>query len=750
MRFSFKTSVILLFLFALSFPRAVSAHEAGILPDGSLIKGEGQARIYFLENGLKRWIDSPATILSQGLSRQSVITLPVAELEHYGDGEMLRSTSQIILPGEADLLPDLVPFSMYDVKLQTVGAEKRLKFSSTLWNKGAGKFEIVASGKLAGSDDQHTYQRITKTDGSLRDKLVGEFIWHAPHNHFHYDNLATYGLELLSEDGGKTAAPIVQQKTTFCMRDMAAVDVSLPGAPQRSVFGACTKLYQGLSVGWADVYSSDLPDQYLNVTGLPAGTYVLSFTVDPNHQLLELDQTNNVSTVTLELDPEKNIVRVIDTSNPYKGSVSAVRARAIRPEGSPSIYLLNENGYRRRALNPAVLTSYGLTAADVTQVSVADFTSYPETDLIALQGTDTVYSLNEKRVVGKKSELAALGLQEKSVHTVTPVDFSAYSVSTVAKNLTVPWDIVFLPDGDMLVTERPGTLKRIGKTTANISLPSIRHVGEGGLMGIALHPDFAQNSFVYLYYTTIDNGNTNQISRFKLEGNALVDEKIILDHIAAAQYHDGGQIAFGPDGKLYVTTGDAEQPNLAQDLNSLNGKTLRLNDDGSIPSDNPFGTAVWSYGHRNAQGIAWDDEGRMWETEHGRSGALSGYDEINLIEKGKNYGWPTIEGSATKEGMVTPALHSGANDTWAPSGLVYADGKLYFAGLRGAALYEVTITGNGVTNLKAHVKNVYGRLRAVVSGPDGSLYVSTSNKDGRGTPKVEDDKILRFFRPFLR
>jgi glucose/arabinose dehydrogenase len=324
-----------------------------------------------------------------------------------------------------------------------------------------------------------------------------------------------------------------------------------------------------------------------------------------------------------------------------------------------------------------------------------------------------------------------------------PAGGEKVEVEVVAKDLNVPWDIVFLPDGDLLVTERSGTLRRFGKNPATIDIPSVKHSGEGGLMGIALHPQFADNQFVYLYFT-VEGSPMNRIARFKLEGDELKFDKTIIENIPSALYHDGGQIAFGPDGMLYATTGDAEVKENAQNLKSLAGKTLRLTPDGDIPSDNPFGTAVWSYGHRNAQGIAWDDRGRMWQTEHGRSGALSGLDELNMVEKGKNYGWPTIQGDQTRDGMVTPVRNSGGFETWAPSGIAYLDGSLFFAGLRGSTLYEVKLDADGkVTDFKKRYTDTYGRLRAVVTGPDGYLYVTTSNRDGRGTVRDGDDKILK-------
>lgn len=320
-------------------------------------------------------------------------------------------------------------------------------------------------------------------------------------------------------------------------------------------------------------------------------------------------------------------------------------------------------------------------------------------------------------------------------------------VSVIAHNLTIPWSLAFLPTGDLLVTERPGTLLRISNDD-HISYPihGVHHRGEGGLLGVTLHPHFARTSWIYLYLTTNEDGNTtNRVERYHLDGHQLTERTVILDDIPGSVYHDGGRLAFGPDGFLYITTGDAGNEQAAQDTTSLAGNILRINDDGSIPADNPFGNAVYSYGHRNPQGLTWDNQGRLWSTEHGRSGVLSGYDELNRIEKGKNYGWPVIQGSETRTGMETPILHSGASDTWAPASAQHLNGSIFFGGLKGEALYEAILSSNTETppQLKTHFKNTYGRIRDVVLGPDGALYLSTSNRDGRGKPSAEDDRIIR-------
>jgi glucose/arabinose dehydrogenase len=314
----------------------------------------------------------------------------------------------------------------------------------------------------------------------------------------------------------------------------------------------------------------------------------------------------------------------------------------------------------------------------------------------------------------------------------------------VAGNLQIPWEIAFLPDGDLLVTERPGMLKRIGKERRVYAIEGVRHIGEGGLLGIALHPRFLENRWIYLYFTTaVGNGLKNRVERYRLEDDRLSEKKIIIDNIPGAAYHDGGRIAFGPDNFLYITTGDAGNRELAQNTDSLAGKILRLADDGSIPPNNQFGNAVYSYGHRNSQGLAWDDKGRLWATEHGRSGILSGLDELNLIERGKNYGWPVIQRDEKREGMESPVIQSGPDETWAPAGIAFLNNSLFFGGLRGESLYEAKIIGEKQVSIRSHFRSEFGRIRAVVLGPDGFLYIATSNTDGRGEPKANDDKIIR-------
>jgi glucose/arabinose dehydrogenase len=308
-----------------------------------------------------------------------------------------------------------------------------------------------------------------------------------------------------------------------------------------------------------------------------------------------------------------------------------------------------------------------------------------------------------------------------------------------ATGLEVPWAIAFLPGGDALVTQRDrAELVRVsqrGQVSRIAKIPGVVPEGEGGLMGVAVSPDYARDRVVYLYFTAAGD---NRVVRGTYDGNRLGRLQPIVTGIPKAGNHDGGRIEFGPDGYLYVATGEAGQVRLAQDRQSLGGKILRVTRDGRPAPGNPFGTRVWSWGHRNVQGLAWDPEKRLFATEFGQNT----YDEINLIERGENYGWPEVEGVGGQERFTDPLL------TWStaeasPSGLAYAGGSLWAAGLRGERLWQVPLDGAEAGRPIAHFDGRYGRLRGVVAAPDGrTLWVTTSNHDGRGDPRMGDDKIL--------
>lgn len=335
---------------------------------------------------------------------------------------------------------------------------------------------------------------------------------------------------------------------------------------------------------------------------------------------------------------------------------------------------------------------------------------------------------------------------------------SVARVESLVQGLETPWAISFAPDGRIFLSERPGRIRVVlnGKLRAEpwMTLP-VAETGEAGLLGIALDPNFAANRFVYAAYTYRRNGRLlNRLARLR-DGQARgTFDRALLDGVPGARFHDGGRVKFGPDGKLYWTVGDALEAELSQSISSLNGKILRLNPDGTIPPDNPFpNSPVYAYGLRNPQGLAWQPgTSRLYATDHGPSGFPgSGRDEVNYIEPGKNYGWPVITGDETRQGMERPVVHSGSFQTWAPSGAVFATrgpwaGALLFAGLRGEALYRLTLDAKDprkAVALERFFHRRFGRLRDVVEGPDGAIYLLTSNRDGRGSPSPEDDQVLR-------
>lgn len=339
---------------------------------------------------------------------------------------------------------------------------------------------------------------------------------------------------------------------------------------------------------------------------------------------------------------------------------------------------------------------------------------------------------------------------------------SSFKVETVIPNLEVVWSIVWAPDGRMLFTERPGRVRvyENGKLRAEplFVVPDVEPRGESGLMSIALHPQFAANHFLYLSYAYNANGQSVRVVRYRETPAGLVDRQVIIENIPAAQFHAGCRLRFGPDGKLYITTGDATDGPLAQRLDSLAGKILRLNDDGTVPKDNPFvgqqnaRPEIWAYGSRNSQGIDFQPgTNLLWETEHGPSGfdGPGGGDEVNIIERGKNYGWPVIHHRATQAGMespileYTPACAPGSGMFYRGSQFPQFKGNFFFGCLRGERIIRVVTNGRQVSSQENLLENKYGRIRDIAEGPDGYIYFSTSNRDGRGSPAKDDDRILR-------
>jgi glucose/arabinose dehydrogenase len=350
---------------------------------------------------------------------------------------------------------------------------------------------------------------------------------------------------------------------------------------------------------------------------------------------------------------------------------------------------------------------------------------------------------------------------------------AGYRLEPWIANLEAPWSLVFLPDGRALVSERPGRIRLIrdGKLAdapyasfevasgaeENLfgSFLSVFASGEGGLMGLAVHPDFPRSPYVYAMQTYKGpDGVRNRIIRLRDEGDRGRFDRVIFDGLPGFTFHDGGRIAFGPDGMLYVATGETFKPELAQDLSSPAGKILRLTPEGGVPADNPFpGSPVYSYGHRNPQGLAWEPQsGALFASEHGPTGefGLAAHDEINVIRAGGNYGWPRVVGAPGLAGFVDPILVWTAQAV-PPAGLVFYKGDLFVATL-GSGLVRIGLAkdkgGFAVTAVEHWFARspdaaLLGRLRDVAAGPDGALYLLTSNRDGRGDPQPGDDHIYR-------
>ena len=347
---------------------------------------------------------------------------------------------------------------------------------------------------------------------------------------------------------------------------------------------------------------------------------------------------------------------------------------------------------------------------------------------------------------------------------IVPTQVEGIKVETVVTGLVTPWDLAWGPDGQLWVSERGGRISRVDPSTGQRAsvgqVPEVEQSGESGLLGIAFHPDFATQPYIYAAHSYLESGALrNRLVRLRWDGQALGAPEVLLSNIPASGIHDGSRLVIGPDRFLYMTTGDASNGNLAQDKSALAGKILRLTLDGAPAPGNPFGSAVYSFGHRNPQGLVFHPTtGALYSTEHGPSDN----DEVNRIVAGGNYGWPIVHGTCDDDiGSERPFCK--ANDvveplaTWtptiAPSGADFylADlipqwkGSLLFTSLKAAALYRLTLSSDGqrVTAKETLLQGQYGRLRDVLVAPDGSVYLATSNRDGRGNPSADDDRILR-------
>ena len=351
---------------------------------------------------------------------------------------------------------------------------------------------------------------------------------------------------------------------------------------------------------------------------------------------------------------------------------------------------------------------------------------------------------------GKPSATAAAPSATPSPSaSAAPAKGTAKVTGTVATGLKSPWGLVQLPDGTLLVASRDtGRISRVDPTTHTVTeigmVPGVSHTqgGENGLLGLALSPDFGADHLVYAYFSTESD---NRIARMLYDptrpsGEQLGAPDTILRDIPTGTLHNGGRIAFGPDGMLYAGTGETGQGPLAQNASSLGGKILRMTPDGQPPADNPTqGSLVYSPGHRNVQGLAWDADGRLWASEFGQDT----WDELNLIQPGKNYGWPVVEGIAHRAGYVDP-VEQWRTDDASPSGVAYAAGSIWMASLKGERLWRIPLDGaKPAADPQSFFVGTYGRLRTVIAVDDHTLLATTSNTDNRGTPKSGDDRILR-------
>lgn len=345
---------------------------------------------------------------------------------------------------------------------------------------------------------------------------------------------------------------------------------------------------------------------------------------------------------------------------------------------------------------------------------------------------------------------------------------TSWETEVVAQGLEIPWSVVFPSQDRLLVSERTGAIRQIVNDTLlpdpTYIFEEVRARDEAGLMSLALHPDFSSNGYVYACYTTSGSGSDiiTRVARLVDDGESLAFDGVIIDNIPAARFHAGCRVQFGPDGMLYVSTGDALNTALPQDVDSLAGKILRVTPEGEVPADNPFpGSPVFSLGHRNPQGLTWDiEDGRMYATEHGPSGfdGPGGGDEINLIIPGGNYGWPLGSHDDVPEGTIgpliqfTPAEATGSALFYDDDALPFFKGNLFFGALRGEGLVRVILDENAqgdvVVDSVEKIVSEVGRVRDVTTGPDGSIYFTTSNRDGRGSVRDGDDKIYRIYPVF--
>lgn len=450
------------------------------------------------------------------------------------------------------------------------------------------------------------------------------------------------------------------------------------------------------------------------------------------------------------------------------------------PRFSPSTQIIRQI-VRTLAVLGAGLSIMGLAAcasgisgsasSDATDSTAATTRSEEST---SEESTRSPEQIAQDPSPSQAGESAAVGLENRGTSDACTYVESGYGpegqvqvrAEEVARGLDVPWGIVFLGNGDMLVSQRPGIISFVQNGQVQpepVATVNVSASGEGGLLDIQAHPDFINNRLFYVYYTAaLGSGDVNRVERWLLseDGRSASPDRIIVDNIPVAQFHNGGRLRFGPDGMLYIGTGDARDPYSSQDVNSLAGKILRVTPDGEVPADNPFpNNPAYILGIRNTQGFDWLNDSAMWVTDHGPSGELgrSGHDKVSVAIAGDNLGWPTIEGCQAQSGLITPALTwrsavpPGGAAVYTGTAIPEWQGDLIIGTLGSEHLHRVSFDPKAPYRVQTHEvyfsgANSLGRIREVIMGPDNELYITTSNCDGRGGCPAEGDKIFRITR----
>ena len=407
--------------------------------EGSLIRAVNDYRVYYIENSKKRWIESAQAFLIHGFKGNEIRIVAANDLSSYEDGKSLTPRSLVVLPGEMEFLPDIVPFAARDLHLTTRKGRTILKFSSIFFNQGNGPLELIADPQtkgISGDIDRDVYQHIVSMDGTYRDKLVGNFLWHATHGHYHFEDFADYIFEPVNNDS--LAAQTIREKTTRCLWDTEKVAPELEGAPEQKVFSTCkNKERQGISVGWGDIYKYTLADQYLDVHDRPAGIYRLAFEIDPRNLFVESRRDNNTSVVLLNLDVKKGVVKVIFSAAPFNrnGSSSYPNGMLVRAEGDERVYVIHKNK-KRWLRNETIFNSYAVNSWDDVRVlpkSIVDV--IPHNNLLRADGT-TVYAINDKgykRHIRNQDIFNSYELSWDDVADINSTELAQYSDSRLVR-----------------------------------------------------------------------------------------------------------------------------------------------------------------------------------------------------------------------------------------------------------------------------------------------------------------------------